>query len=216
MESEAADLDGIRPPQQERSRRTLDRIAQAAVDLLAERGPAATTVQDIVERAGSSVGSFYARFDGKEDLLRYLDQRRWREARERWDQALAEAEPADGGLDGAVEVVVRLLLDVQAGGGPAQVDATLAGDGPSESHLDFRTRVRSDARRLLLAHRDRIDHPEPEAAVDFLVRVLEATIPTLTGRDSAEELHRLALGYLGQTRRRGDRPDRVDFFDVWG
>lgn len=215
----AADLDGVRPPRQERSRRTLDRIAEAALDLLAERGRAGTTVQEIVDRAGSSVGSFYARFDGKDGLLRYLEERVRREAGERWDRALAEVAPVEGGLDETVGAVVRLLVDVhaiRAGGGPAPMASSPGGDGPFGVGPDFQVRVRSDLARLLLAHRDRIDHPEPEAAVDFLVRVLEAAIPALVGSGAAEELHRLALGYLARRRRTGDRADRVDFFDVWG
>lgn len=235
----AVDVDGVRPPRQERSRRTLDRITEAALALLAEHGPAGTTVQDIVRRAGSSVGSFYARFDGKEDLFRYLDERVWREARERWDRAVAEADPPGGDLEEAVGTVVHLLLDAHMSGVSGYVDVGAGGDGPSEGLLAFRARVRDDVGRLLLSHRDRIDHPDPEAAVRVLVRVLEAAIPALTdphaldrdgsGRQEAsdpripeaspapaQELHRLALGYLGRPRRTGEREDRVDFFDVWG
>lgn len=74
----------VRPPQQARSRRTLHRLEQAALDLLRDQGLEGVTVAEVVARARSSVGSFYARFQGKEDLLRHLEVRFWEEALERW------------------------------------------------------------------------------------------------------------------------------------
>ena len=77
----------FRPPKQDRSRLTLDRIAGAALELMEEVGVEGATVAAIVKRAGASVGSFYARFPGKEDLVRYLQDRVWAEARERLSKA---------------------------------------------------------------------------------------------------------------------------------
>ena len=79
----------LREPKQLRSRRTLRRITEAALELIAETGVEGTTVHDIVERAGSSVGSFYARFGGKDDLLAYLDERIWETVELRWTEATA-------------------------------------------------------------------------------------------------------------------------------
>ena len=61
----------LRPPKQHRSRRTLQRIARAALELIAQSGVEGTTIEAIARRAGSSVGSFYARFESKADLLVY-------------------------------------------------------------------------------------------------------------------------------------------------
>ncbi|MGD8279645.1 MAG: helix-turn-helix domain-containing protein, partial [Gemmatimonadota bacterium] len=60
----------------------------AALELLERDGPDGVTVQGVVQRADSSVGSFYARFGGKDDLLHYLAERVWDEALERWNAAL--------------------------------------------------------------------------------------------------------------------------------
>ena len=87
----------VNPPKQSRSKRTLERLVGASLEILGREGPDALTVQAIVERAGSSVGSFYARFAGKEDLLDYLGERVWREAAARWDEALASRDLS--GLD---------------------------------------------------------------------------------------------------------------------
>jgi hypothetical protein len=83
-----ADKPGVRPPKQERSRKTLERIVAAALELLQESGVEGTTVSDIVDRANTSVGSFYARFKGKDDLLRYLRDRFQDEVLDRWDQGV--------------------------------------------------------------------------------------------------------------------------------
>ena len=89
-----ADLLPPHPPRQLRSRRTLERIVRASLQILNEDGPDGLTVQAIVERAGSSVGSFYARFSGKDELLAYLGERIWREAAARWDEAVASRKGA--------------------------------------------------------------------------------------------------------------------------
>ena len=62
-------------PVQERSRRTLDRLLDGAESVLSEKSWPEISIQDIVKRARSSVGSFYARFDSKEQLLVRLSGR---------------------------------------------------------------------------------------------------------------------------------------------
>lgn len=54
-----------RPPQQNRSRDTYERLLRAGYTLLAERDIDAITVQDITREAPCSVGSFYFRFKDK-------------------------------------------------------------------------------------------------------------------------------------------------------
>ena len=65
----------MRAPLQNRSQETLNRIVVAAENLLEERPWGAIPFRDLVSEAGVSVGSFYARFDDKEALLDYLDDR---------------------------------------------------------------------------------------------------------------------------------------------
>jgi AcrR family transcriptional regulator len=63
-----------RAPLQERSRRTLQKLLSAGIRLLESEGPEGLTVGAITRGAGISVGSFYARFQGKDDLLRFLGE----------------------------------------------------------------------------------------------------------------------------------------------
>jgi AcrR family transcriptional regulator len=52
-----------------RVRRTRERLHQALMALLVERGYENTTVQDIIDRADAGRSTFYAHFTGKHDLL---------------------------------------------------------------------------------------------------------------------------------------------------
>lgn len=64
-----------KPPRQSRSQDTLDRIVDATAALLQERPFEDVTIRDIVRRARCPIGSFYARFKAKDDLLPYLYER---------------------------------------------------------------------------------------------------------------------------------------------
>ena len=102
----------LNPPKQSRSRRTLEHIVQAALEILEEQGYTALTVQSVVDRANSSVGSFYARFSGKEDLLDYLGERVWDQALERWDGAVKARDWSEIDLQHIAESSMGLLVDI--------------------------------------------------------------------------------------------------------
>ena len=99
----------VTPPQQRRSRASLDRILSAARKLLEEKTFDELTVNQVTRRARSSVGAFYSRFRDKDALLDHLD--------EVYAQELIEAsQQNDRDLDGvtglapAVRTVVRMLV----------------------------------------------------------------------------------------------------------
>jgi len=56
-------------PKQARSKKTREKIVQAAIKLFRKRGYERTTSNDIAAEAGVSVGSFYAYFTDKRQLL---------------------------------------------------------------------------------------------------------------------------------------------------
>jgi AcrR family transcriptional regulator len=62
-------------PRQERSRRTVERILDAATRIFHEQGYAGATTNDIADEAGVSVGSLYQYFPNKDALLFALTQR---------------------------------------------------------------------------------------------------------------------------------------------
>ena len=91
-------MSGTNPPQQERSRKTLEQLLSAGARLLEERSFADVTVQEIVAEAGSSAGSFYARFDDKSAFLHALQaemDEQMREQLERVKQFESSSVPID-------------------------------------------------------------------------------------------------------------------------
>lgn len=103
---------GFRPPQQARSRESLQKVLAAAEHVLATGGLDEFTVGAVAEQAGLSVGAIYRRFDGKDQLLRAVK-----------DQLLGRLETAVGealrapapGLDGVVGAFVEALADTFGG-----------------------------------------------------------------------------------------------------
>ena len=207
-----------RPPKQHRSRQTLHRIARAALELIAQYGVEATTVGAITRRAGSSVGSFYARFDGKRDLLVYLDEHIWETVEQRWSEATAEG-LADRSIEQLVWGLARLYadLDLMQRGARDAIGRALRGPGagPSDAALRIRARVRDDSARLLLQKRDEIVHSDPEVAVGTVCRTLEASARRFEPA-FLEDLCTALVSHLV-----GDRPPpptagaSVEFFDIW-
>lgn len=211
-------------PQQPRSRRTLERIVAAALEILEQDGPSGVTVQAVVARARSSVGSFYARFGGKDDLLEYLGSRVWDEALERWKEAVAARSWSEKELPELVGGAVGLLFDMGRSrvGQLQALDRMTGGTGAYES---FRARVLRDLESLLLERRAEITHPDPPLAVKLgltaVLGVVDAGARAGSGEAASRdvlvrECRELLMAYLvGGAREAGDA-EQVEFFDVWG
>jgi AcrR family transcriptional regulator len=101
----------VREPQQDRSRATRQRLLEAAVECLAERGFAGSTVSVVAERAGVSRGAAQHHFPTREELflaaVRYVSEIRMGEIRRR-----AATLPAGGRR---TEALMQLLADVYTG-----------------------------------------------------------------------------------------------------
>lgn len=82
--------DAFKTPRQARSRATLNRMRAATEALLVEAGGAGPTVEEIVARAKTSVGAFYARFEGKDAAVAHVHEHYWNAWRDRWGRYLAE------------------------------------------------------------------------------------------------------------------------------
>lgn len=199
---------------------------RASLQILDEEGPGALTVQAIVERAGSSVGSFYARFDGKEALLDYLGERVWREAADRWDQALGSRDWS--GLDTAalIDGAVRLLGE--AGRSRASYLKALerAPGARDDAYSSFQSHLTVGLEALLLQRRNELAHPDPDVAVALGLRAALALLEepaagapgaAIPGERRMEEASRLLRTYLlGGGGAEGAPSGEVDFFDIWG
>ena len=93
-------------PQQERSQRRYDAILDAGAAVFAERGVEAATMQEIAERAETSIGSVYRFFADKEALFRAVVDRVAANDRELMETIFSSAfdEPLSKLIDRVVDV----------------------------------------------------------------------------------------------------------------
>ncbi len=178
-----------KPPQQQRSRESFERILDAAESLIRESGFDGMTIAEVVQISGSSVGSIYARFRNKRGLLRAVQLRyQWRV-----EEAMA-AELVDAPEESLHETahhVVRVLVDhllaepelFRAFIVEAVFDPIVRAQGEriSGRRRDFVTGA-------LLVHRDEIEHPDPELAARWFYAVCMAVLRERMTFGEASEL----------------------------
>jgi AcrR family transcriptional regulator len=213
----------INPPKQSRSRRTLERIVAASLELLATEGPDGLTVHKVVAKADSSVGSFYARFKGKDDLLDYLGERIWTEALARWNAELTSRDWSDYSLAQMVEGAVGLLIDAQRSRSAYLKALDRAGGAQGHAYDRFQTELLAGLSELLLQQSMEIAHDDPQRAVRLGLRAAlgvidaeyRAVVDRLPQDVLLDECRVLVLGYLTGSDGRASAAT-VEFFDVWG
>jgi AcrR family transcriptional regulator len=203
----------IRPPRQARSQQTLDRLLDVAEALLEEKGFDDVGVAEIAQRAGSSVGSFYARFPDKAALLHALQERFADEGTATADDALDPARWEGAQIPEIVGAVVAFLVGIHRDRRGLLRALWLA----QALRPEFRARATAlslhVSRRLsalLLERREEIAHPDPARAIAFGLwqviaslrcAVLEPeeslAVRRVSERALPAELTRACLAYLG-------------------
>ena len=167
-----------RVPNQTRSRQTLEKILDATERLLESNVFEQLTVKEILREAGVSTGSFYARFDSKDDVLRDL-YRRYREDLNSLleDGSLFEDSKGDD-LSTVIETILRRILErMEKRRGLIRTvvqhmrhypDAT----GSAEQQAALRARdLGVDS---ILKCRHEISHPRPREAARMIMFTLAA------------------------------------------
>ena len=170
------------------------------------------------------MGSFYARFGGKEDLLEYLGERVWHEATERWDEALASRDWSQLELAELAEGSVRLLSDAQRSRSSYLRALDRASGGNDEAYGSFRRHLLTGIEEILLSRASEIEHDDPALAVRVGLRAVMGVIDAeldqeapLTPDRLVDEATGVLLGYLTPRERSASgTADQVDFFDIWG
>ena len=206
-------VEWVKPTHQARSQETLERILDAAEEVISERGFDNATVSEIVRRGKSSVGAMYARFNDKDSLLVCLHERFC-------EQALATTEAAldalrwEGATIGEIfSAAIPFLVHVYHH--KRGLIRAFMVRGSTDHHFAERggrlSRMISEKLiSLLIARRDEIRHPDPVLAVDFGLRMTFDTLDQATlfwdiqrstikysPEQLAEELTRAFLSYLG-------------------
>lgn len=97
---------GFRPPQQARSRASLQKVLNAAEHVLSIGGLDEFTVAAVAEHAGVSVGAIYRRFTGKEQLLKAVKDNLLEQLETGVAEALRAASP---GLRAVISAFTRAM-----------------------------------------------------------------------------------------------------------
>jgi AcrR family transcriptional regulator len=170
----------LRPPQQTRSRESLERVLAAGQQLLEEEGWEGFTVQEVSRRAKVSIGSIYARAPSKEALILAVYDRAVEEiAREN-----AEALTEDGAWEAmrtreliveAVREMGRQMLNheliLRRIMNRAPVDAVIRARGDAQIR-----RLGERWEELLRRRESEYRHPEPDLAIEVAFRMVFATV----------------------------------------
>jgi AcrR family transcriptional regulator len=166
----------VRPPKQQRSRASYERVLAAAYGLLEENGFEGFTVQEVAARANVSVGAIYERFGNKETLLRTVHAQLM--------ERMAQFESAQSVTEstGAAEVIADLVRRVAATMGEHRailrafmhlgaLDEVISARGSLES-IELGRHFKS----ALMRFATELRHTEPEVALDVAFRVIYSTL----------------------------------------
>ena len=195
----------MRRGQQSRSQRTQEELLKAAALLVSEKGIDATSVADVAERAGCSVGSVYHHFRDKKALLYAVFDRMCEELRATTQDAVDPARWAGATLTdvlrGYLEFSLELGRDRPAFKRAGQ-EAARSDPGLREHLAELHAELQDGLTQLLLARKDEIGHPEAELATGFVLdqlgamlrtRLDERLMPTTLAHRPDEEFVREAL-----------------------
>jgi AcrR family transcriptional regulator len=168
-------LTWVRAPLQSRSQETLSRILDATEALLEKKSFEEISVVQIAERAGSSIGSFYARFPDKESLLHHLQERLIEESEQTVAQALSPELWADTPLREVLRALVHFVVGAyrERAGLRRTLIARITRDPKFRARAAGLAAKTSAAILALLQSRAaELRHPDPQTAVDVCHRIV--------------------------------------------
>jgi AcrR family transcriptional regulator len=203
-----------RAPQQARSAESYQKMLDAAEEVLGENSFDSATINEIVMRAGLTIGAFYARFHDKDSLLRELETRMDEEFVRLVDESLKDEAWGKMSLEEALDAYHLSLVKLY------QRRRSIARALVLRSHTDDALKKRLEklnftnlprvARHML--QRTQIKHPHPERAMQFALLAVRSLCrevilfregwpggKALSAPELSRELTRLFLGYLGIT-----------------
>jgi AcrR family transcriptional regulator len=192
-----------RPPnawQWSRTAETRRGMLKAAREVFTERGFADASVADVVERAGSSVGSLYHHFGGKAELFLAL----WEDHQAAHEEAASAAVATlrEAGETNPIELFIAGAQAFLAGSWQRRdvVRLLMDGDGPPGFELMRRTRNREWVRQnavLLGAGTDPVDR----VTVTILTTVIGETAREVAACETKAEADTVAAAAIRLIRR---------------
>lgn len=169
----------IRKPRQDRSRRTLEAMLDAAEGLIAERGVDVLKLGDIAARAGCTTGAIYTRFRDKEALLEQLYDRFVTRAIGVMDEGMPTLTAEGVELTAVLALWLRTLIAHQRQHWSLR-NAFLTRIQTEETyrlrHRELTLHAAWALRQVMERHHDRIAHDDLDRAAGMAVLITYATI----------------------------------------
>jgi AcrR family transcriptional regulator len=170
-------LDRVYEPRQQRSRKTLERVLDALVELLAKKPFEEITMAELARRARIAVTSIYARFENKQALVLAAHERHRDEMIREIDQLLDPARWQGASLEIIVrEVITRVIADRRSRL-PLLRAALLINDPEVYERAAQISRHVSERMTILLSpHLDWPAKGERERTIDFALRAATSVL----------------------------------------
>lgn len=190
MGQQAAAGTPSREPQQGRSKASFERMLTAAEKLLKKKGSDDFTLTEVSKAGKVSIGSIYLRFDGKDALIRAVQQRVLERVDAEQQQMLTEARTQASGLGDFMERFVEGFAESLKRHGPilrpimlrAMYDSSVSSTGRG-SHDRFAAEVKL----AMLHYRTEFGQTDHQRLVDSAYRVIYATLARYLGLGSSSE-----------------------------
>jgi AcrR family transcriptional regulator len=180
----------LREPKQERSRVRFERVQDAAVALLVERGPDAFTLAEVCTRADASVSAIYNRVKSKDDLIRIVHEREMGRIDRDTKQILQRSDLRNGKLGDAVARLINDMTEVLRRNAAvmrpfmllAVTDKQISIRGKQSHRMMIDQFI-----ALLSQRREEIRHPEPTLAIEWCFTIVYSVIGRQLGFHSSME-----------------------------
>jgi AcrR family transcriptional regulator len=163
-----------RAPKQTRSREALERVIETATSLLDEVGLEGFAIHEISRRSNVSIGSIYARFASREDLLRVVQVRVLEEIHKEQIEITDESHWNGLTLQATLRGFIHeYALSLERHAVALRSFMSLASSDPVIAKMGKSAYGELEARvhQLLLNHRKEIRHPDPQFAVELCFRI---------------------------------------------
>ncbi|NIE73597.1 TetR/AcrR family transcriptional regulator [Pantoea sp. Ap-967] len=179
----------VRPPLQDRSRQSLEKVLTAARQLLCESVSADLTLIEVSKAAGVSIGSIYGRFKGKEDLLQVVFEDALEQMDLEWQSLMSDLGARPLTLPERLPLLVDTLAEFLARHAAILKpfmnragNADIARSG-KQSH----GRMAASFIAQISAHQGEIRHPDPERAINSCFRITYSSLARFLGLGSAAD-----------------------------
>jgi len=199
----------VREPVQARSREKKHRIVQCARELINEQGYDAITTNTIARRAGVSIGTLYAYFNNKKDILMEVVAAFNEDIYTHFQSGIRENTTSILSLEETIDAVLRALWHAHIHEKQLHNEIIILSLKDPEVEAAFTAndeRLFERIRELLIRFNDRIEMEDPTAAMFVLKYAVDGVINRLLEIENGmaidavlRELSVMVLKYLAIT-----------------